>query len=87
MTKIYIYCLFDIDDSLLGVYSSIKAVHRDAVRHTNRGTGSVYMVTAQKATPASLTGLRNIFKGQHDISINYRTASTFARIYKTKLKE
>lgn len=87
MTKIYIYCLFDINNSLLGVYSSIKAVHRDAVRHTNRGSGPVYMVTNQKVSPASLTDLRNILKGKHDVSINYRTGTTFARIFKTKLKE
>lgn len=87
MTKIYIYCLFDINNSLLGVYSSIKAIHRDAVHHTNRGHGAVYMVVNQKATPASLTDLRNTLKGKHDLSVNYRTHTTFARIYKTKLKE
>jgi hypothetical protein len=87
MTKIYIYCLFDFSDRLLGVYSSIQAVHRDAVRYTNRGRGQVYMVTETEASPASLTGLRNMFKGKYDVSISYRTSSTFARIYKTKLKE
>ena len=87
MTKIYIYCLFDVNDVLLGVYSSIQAVHRDALRHTNRSVGQVYMVAGPTAAPASLTSLRNILKGKYDVSINYRTATTFARIYKTKLKE
>ena len=28
MTKIYIYCLFERDGALHGVYSSLKAAHR-----------------------------------------------------------
>ena len=87
MTKIYIYCLFDISDQLLGVYSSIKAVHRDALRHTNRGHGSVHIVTENNAQVATLTGLRNIFKGKCDCDVKYRTQNTLVRIYKTKLKE
>ena len=38
MTKIYIYCLFDTFDNFIGVYSSLKAVHRDAIRLANHGT-------------------------------------------------
>ena len=55
MTKIYIYCLFDDarGEALKGVYSSIKAVHRDALRLANRGDSRVYMVYENKAVEAT----------------------------------
>tara|TARA_R100000808_G_C2149131_1_gene157486 strand:+ start:1834 stop:2097 length:264 start_codon:yes stop_codon:yes gene_type:complete len=87
MTKIYIYCLFDTRDSFMGVYSSLQAIHRDALRLANRGHSSVHMVYDNEATPPSLTALRNIFKGKCDIEVKYRTSTTNVRIYKTKLKE
>ena len=43
MTKIYIYCLFDTMDSFIGVYSSLKTVHRDALKLSNRGSTGVYL--------------------------------------------
>ena len=87
MTKIYVYCLFDTRDEFMGAYSSLKSVHRDALRLSNRGHSSVYMIYENKATKSSLTGLRNIFKGKCDMEVKYRTDSTMVRIYKTKLKE
>jgi hypothetical protein len=62
MTKIYIYCLFDKFDNFLGVYSSLKAVHRDAISICNKGTSPVYMVYENTAHKCSLTSLRNVFK-------------------------
>jgi len=86
MTKIYIYCLFNVDD-FVGVYSSIKAVHRDALKLSNRGHSNVYMTYDNKITKPSLTALRNIFKGKCDMEVKYRSDSSLVRIYKTKLKE
>ena len=71
----------------MGVYSSLQAVHRDALRMANRGVSSVYMVHENNAIAPSLTSLRNIFKGKCDVEVKYRTANTNIRIYKTKLKE
>jgi hypothetical protein len=87
MTKIYIYCLFDTMDAFIGVYSSIQAVHRDALKLANRGTSGVYLVYENDVVPPSLTTLRNVFKGKCDVDVKYRTNSTNVRIYKTKLKE
>ena len=87
MTKIYIYCLFDTYDSFVGVYSSLQAIHRDALKLANRGVSKVYMVHENKSSAPSLTSLRNIFKGKCDTEVKYRTDSTSIRIYKTKLKE
>ena len=87
MTKIYIYCMFDMFDHFLGVYSSLKAVHRDALRYCNQGTTRVYMVQNNHAETPSLVALRNFFKGACDIEIEYRTDRHGVRIFKTKLKE
>lgn len=87
MTKIYIYCLFSTTDELIGVYSSLKAIHRDALKLSNRGLSSVYMVSDNDVVKPTLTGLRNAFRGKCDTEVKYRTESTMIRIYKTKLKE
>jgi len=87
MTKIYIYCLFDTYDSFIGVYSSLQAIHRDALKLANRGVSNVYMIYENKASAATLTSLRNTLKGKCDVEVKYRTDSTSIRIYKTKLKE
>lgn len=87
MTKIYIYCLFDTMDRFVGVYSSIRAVHRDALKLSNRGHSKVYMMYDDIVGAPSLTSLRNVFKGKCDVDVKYRTNSTSIRIYKTKLKE
>ena len=87
MTKIYIYCLFDTVDTFVGVYSSLKAVHRDALKLSNRGNSGVYMIADGNTVKPSLTELRNYFKGKCDTSVKYRTTSTSVKIFKTKLKE
>ena len=71
----------------MGVYSSLKAVHRDALRRANRGGSQVLMVHGNDVLPPSLTDLRNIFKGKCDYSVSYRTPHTNVKVYKTKLKE
>ncbi len=86
MTKIYIYCLFD-RDTLMGVYSSLKAVHRDALRLANRTNSRVLMQVDNNTFEPSLTILRNTFRGKCDFDVKYRTHGTFIKIYKTKLKE
>ena len=86
MTKIYIYCLFD-KDTLVGVYSSLKAVHRDALRLANQGSSRIVMQANGDILEPSLTTLRNTFRGKCDFDVNYRTHSTFIKIYKTKLNE
>jgi hypothetical protein len=87
MTKIYIYCLFDERDTFWGVYSSLKAVHRDALKLSNSGHAAIVMETPQGSQPPSLTLLRNVFKGQCDIAVKYRGGQRVAKIIKTKLKE
>jgi hypothetical protein len=87
MTKIYVYCLFDTMNNFAGAYSSLKAVHRDALKLSNRGHSNVYMVYDGSTTKPTLTDLRNIFKGKCDVEVRYRTDNTSIRIYKTKLKE
>ena len=87
MTKIYIYCLFDRMDNFLGVYSSIQAVHRDALRACNTGNGAVYMKQHKDYVPPSLRLLRNTFKGVCDVEVEYRGGTNMVKILKTKLKE
>lgn len=87
MTKIYIYCLFDKFDNFLGVYSSLKAVHRDALKICNKGGSKVYMTSVIPAQPCSLTLLRNTFKGMCDYEVKYQSDKQFVKIYKTKLRE
>lgn len=90
MTKIYIYCLFDSTkaESFKGVYSSLKAAHRDALRLANRGDCQVVMidVNGQYVEP-TLVNLRNTFKGVCDQTVGYRTNRSIVTIYKTRLKE
>ena len=87
MTKIYIYCLFDRFDGFMGVYSSLKAVHRDALRACNKGNGKVYVKVDTNYETPSLTLLRNTFKGICDVEIEYRSDSDMVKIFKTRLKE
>jgi len=86
MTKIYIYCLFDMN-RFIGVYSSLKAVHRDALQIANRGNSDVYMVYDNAVLRPSLTLLRNTFKGKCDVEVKYRTDNSSVMIYKTRIKE
>ena len=87
MTKIYIYCLFDTMDSFIGVYSSLKAVHRDAIKLSNRGSSSVYLFYDDKRAPPTLTALRNVFKGRCDYHVSYKSSAASIKIFKTKLKD
>jgi hypothetical protein len=87
MTNIYIYCLFDGVGQFMGVYSSIKAAHRDAVKLANNGRSKVYMQTEEGLSEPDLSSLRNIFKGKCDIIVKYRGGKTTSAILKTKLKE
>tara|TARA_B100001123_G_scaffold74689_1_gene84130 strand:+ start:21553 stop:21816 length:264 start_codon:yes stop_codon:yes gene_type:complete len=87
MTKIYIYCLFDTFDRFLGVYSSLKAVHRDALRYCNTGNSRVFMIQNNTANIPSLVLLRNTFKGTCDVEVEYRTDTASVRIFKTKIRE
>ena len=79
--------MFDKFDNFLGVYSSLKAVHRDAVKICNQGASGVYMKLDGRATPASLVNLRNTFKGLCDVEMRYFSDAQLVKIFKTKLKE
>ncbi len=87
MTNINIYCLFEADGALHGVYSSIKAVHRDALRLCNTGVTGVYVKHPEGVQKPTLTLLRNMFKGEMDVKVKYLSDSTQATILKTGLKE
>jgi len=79
--------LFDKFDNFLGVYSSLKAVHRDALKICNKGGSRVYMTSPTPTQPCSLTLLRNTFKGTCDLEVKYQSDKQFVKIFKTKLKE
>lgn len=87
MTKLNIYCLFDSDDALYGVYSSIKAVHRDALKICNKGFSSVYLRYDGESRTPNITMLRNIFKGEIDVKVNYVSDKSKITILKTSIKE
>jgi len=87
MTKLNIYCLFDSDDALYGVYSSIKAVHRDALKICNNGFSGVYLRYNGESKTPNITMLRNIFKGEIDVKVNYVSDKSKITILKTSIKE
>lgn len=87
MTKIYTYCLFDHSDVFYGVYSSLKAVHRDAIKICNQGRTGVLMEYNGGYEAPSLTKLRNVFKGECDVVVRYISDAVGAKILKTKLRE
>jgi hypothetical protein len=87
VTNIYIYCIFEGDQLLHGVYSSIKAAHRDAMKLCNKGTSPVYIRYEGKSVIPTITMLRNIFKGALDIKVKYASNSRTATVLKTKLRE
>ena len=87
MTKIYIYCLFDNDDLLHGVYSSLKSAHKDAMKLANRQGAGVYIFHDGKSMQPDLTFIRNIFKGEIDLKINYFSSKNKITILKTKLRD
>lgn len=87
MTNIYIYCVFDGTGTFMGVYSSLKNAHRDALKVANSGDSSVYIQTDSGFQKPSLSFLRSALKGKCDVVINYRGGKTTSKILKTKLKE
>ncbi len=87
VTNIYCYCLFDGRGSFHGVYSSVTAVHRDAIKLCNKGTSKVVMENSGQLMPPSATLLRKTFKGVVDVQVIYRAGTHHARIVKTNLKE
>jgi thiamine pyrophosphokinase len=90
MTKIYIYCLFEESSSgqrFGGVYSSIRAVHRDALRLANRGDSQVCMSCDGKKIDATLANLRNTLKGKYDVQVKYTTNRSIITVLKTRIKE
>tara|TARA_R110002020_G_scaffold74330_1_gene190263 strand:+ start:1766 stop:2029 length:264 start_codon:yes stop_codon:yes gene_type:complete len=87
MTKIYIYCLFERGDKLCGVYSSIKAAHRDALKICNTGGSPVYLRLGKNPVKPTVRILRNIFKGEMDLKVTYHSDKSSVTILKTKLKE
>jgi len=87
VTKIYIYCLFDKDDSFRGVYSSLSAAHRDALKVCNQGSSRVYVEIDGEPVAPTLKLLKSTFKGETDIKVKYFSNFATAHIIKTKLKE
>ena len=87
MTKINIYCVFEGDGNLHGVYSSLKAAHRDALKICNREHGRVLLEAANGYTPATLPALKSLFQGEMDVKARYTAGKHSARIVKTRLKE
>ena len=87
MTKIYVYCLFDRFDKFIGVYSSLKSVHRDAVKYCNRGDSRVIMMADGKRYDASLVNLRNLFKGKVNYEISYLTDRQGIKVLKSSFVE
>ena len=87
MTEIYTYCLFDGDDTFHGVYSSLSAVYRDAVKLANKGASQVLLRTEKGWGELSLTALRNVLYGKCDVVVLLQGGRHRAKILKTKLKE
>jgi len=87
MTKIYTYCLLEGGDVLHGVYSSLKAAHRDALKLANTGTRGVHIRHEGSSIAPSLKLIRKIFAGEFDIRVDYYSDSKMVSILKTKLKE
>lgn len=73
--------------SLHAVYSSIKAAHRDALKLCNSGFSAVYLVYKSERVSPNPTILRNIFKGETDVKIDYFSDNNKITILKTSLRE
>ena len=87
MTKINIYCLFESDDNFYGVYSSMKAAHRDALKICNKGHSRIFLEIDGEYVPATLPSLRALLQGEIDKKVRYTSGKYTARLVKTKLKE
>ena len=73
--------------SLEGVYSSVKAAHRDALQLCNTGHSPVFLKTSDGFVAPSINVLQNIFKGEIDIKVEYMSNNSIVTIIKTGLKE
>jgi hypothetical protein len=87
MTKIYTYCLFDTDDTFYGVYSSLAAAYRDAVKIANQGKSRVMLKTESGWVDPDLTTLRNVLYSKCDVVVVLQGGRHRAKILKTRLKE
>tara|TARA_A100000172_G_scaffold64418_2_gene43899 strand:- start:6661 stop:6924 length:264 start_codon:yes stop_codon:yes gene_type:complete len=87
MTKIYTYCLFDGDDTFHGVYSSLAAVYRDAIKIANQGQSRVVLQTENGWVDPDLTTLRNVLYSKCDVVVLLQGGRHKAKILKTRLKE
>jgi hypothetical protein len=87
MTNIYAYCLFDRNDNFHGVYSSLKAIHRDALKLCNKGNSDVVLKTDSGLVKPSLSMLRKIFKGEINTKVHYISDGAEIKILKTPLRE
>lgn len=87
MTKINIYCLFGKNDVFHGVYSSLKAAHRDALKLCNKGGTNVFLEIGGTYVGATISNLRSIFNGEMDVKARYTSGEYTARLVKTKLRE
>ena len=87
MTKIYTYCLFDTDDTFHGVYSSLSAADREAIKLANRGQSKVMLQTEDGWVDPDLTKLRNVLYSKCDVVVLLQGGRHRAKILKTKLKE
>ena len=87
MTKIYTYCLFDGDDTFHGVYSSLAAAYRDAVKIANRGQSRVMLQTENGWVDPDLTTIRNGLYSKCDLMVILQGGRHRAKILKTRLKE
>ena len=79
--------MFERNGIFRGVYSSIKSVHRDALKICNTGNSQIYLKSAGSFIKPTPTILRNIFKGETDIKVEYYSNDSNVTILKTKLKE
>ena len=86
-TKVNIYCLFESDGNFYGVYSSLKAAHRDALKISNKGIREVFLEANGIYHKATFAKLRSFFQGEMDKKIRYVSGAHGAFIVKTKLKE
>ena len=87
MTKINIYCLFDRHDDFCGVYSSLQAVHRDAIALCNQGTSGVRLRVGNGYMEPTLSAVRSLFKGQTNVKLSYVADGGSVQVLKTKLIE
>jgi len=87
MTKIYTYCLFDGDDTFHGVYSSLAAAYRDAIKIANQGQSRVVLQTENGWVDPDLTTLRNVLYSKCDVVVLLQGGRHKAKILKTRLKE